>query len=61
MAVLAPEEVLANEAEAIDRHLELRLSGRPHGVLSGGLSHVNQQAGIIEDRLGEGGSPRRPR
>ena len=51
MAVLAPEEVLANEAEAIDRHLELRLSGRPHGVLSGGLSQVNQQAGIIQDHF----------
>jgi predicted RNase H-like HicB family nuclease len=30
MAVPAPEEVLANAAEAIDRHLELRLKGRPH-------------------------------
>jgi len=37
-AVPAPEEVPADAAEPVDRHLELGLSGRPHRVLSGGLS-----------------------
>lgn len=37
-AVPAPEEVPANAPEAVDRHLQLRLGGRPHGVLSGRLS-----------------------
>ena len=50
-AVPAPEEVPANAAEAVDGDLQLRLSGRPHGVLSGGLSQVNQQAGIIQDHF----------
>lgn len=36
----APEEVPANAAEAVDRHLELRFGRRPHRVLSGGLSQV---------------------
>lgn len=40
-AVPAPEEVPADAAEPIDRHLELRLSWRPHGVLSGSLTQVN--------------------
>jgi len=48
MAVPAPEEVLANAAEAIDRHLELRLNGRPHRLT----------AFSPPDRLGEGGLPR---
>jgi hypothetical protein len=48
-AVPAPEEVAADAAEPVDGHLELRLSGRPHRVLPGGLSshthtQVNQQS-----------------
>lgn len=40
--VPAPEEVAANAAEAVDGNLELRLSRRPHGVLSGSLPQVEQ-------------------
>ena len=50
-AVPAPEEVPANAAKAVDGDLQLCLSGRPHGVLSGGLSQGNQQAGIIQDHF----------
>ena len=40
-AVPAPEEVPADAPEPVDRHLELGLSGRPHRVLSGGLSQIS--------------------
>lgn len=41
-AVPAPEEVPTDAAKPVDRHLELRLRWRPHGVPSGSLTQVNQ-------------------